>query len=114
MMRGAPSGKVSVWSHNLKSLKQFSKQSKTDALIRTSGKSVPQVCRDLDLADSVVRRWLTQPEIEHGRRAGLTTAEREELNKLRKEVRVLREERDILKQPQPTSLGRRPGENCGP
>jgi transposase len=62
-----------------------------------SGKSVPQVCRDLDLVESVVRRWLTQAEIDDGRREGLTTAEREELSKLRKEVRVLREERDILK-----------------
>jgi transposase len=55
------------------------------------------VCRDLDLADSVVRPWLTHAEIDDGRRAGLTTAEREELSKLRREVRVLREERDILK-----------------
>lgn len=82
-----------------KSRRQFSKQFKAEtvALIRTSGKSVPQVCRDLDLAESVVRRWLTQAEIDDGRREGLTTAEREELSKLRKEVRVLREERDILK-----------------
>jgi len=82
-----------------KSRRKFSKQFKTEtvALIRTSGKSVPQVCRDLDLAESVVRRWLTQADIDDGRREGLTTAEREELSKLRKEVRVLREERDILK-----------------
>ena len=79
--------------------RQFSKQFKAEtvALIRTSGKSVPQVCRDLDLAESVVRRWLSQAEIDEGRREGLTTAEREELTRLRKEVRVLREERDILK-----------------
>src|SRR3982074_320324 len=79
--------------------RQFSKQFKAEtvSLIRSSGKSVPQVCRDLDLAESVVRRWLAQAEIDEGRREGLTTAEREELGKLRKEVRVLREERDILK-----------------
>ena len=82
-----------------KTRRQFSKQFKAEtvALIRTSGRSVPQVCRDLDLAESVVRRWVTQAEIDEGRREGLTTAEREELSKLRKEVRVLREERDILK-----------------
>jgi len=92
--------------------RQFSKQFKAETvgLIRSSGKSVPQVCRDLDLAESVVRRWIAQADIDDGRREGLTTAEREELAKLRKEVRVLREERDILKKPQPTSLGRRPGE----
>jgi transposase len=82
-----------------KTRRQFSKQFKAEtvSLIRSSGKSVPQVCRDLDLAESVVRRWLAQAEIDEGRREGLTTAEREELAKLRKEVRVLREERDILK-----------------
>jgi transposase len=82
-----------------KSRRQFSKQFKAEtiALIHSSGTSVPHVCRDLDLAESVVRRWLAQAEIDDGRREGLTTAEREELAKLRKEVRVLREEREILK-----------------
>ena len=82
-----------------KTRRQFSKQFKAEtvALIRSSGKSVPQICRDLDLAESVVRRWVAQAEIDEGRREGLTTAEGEELTKLRKEVRVLREERDILK-----------------
>ena len=82
-----------------KTRRQFSKQFKAEtvALIRGSGKSVPQVCRDQDLAESVVRRWIAQVEIDEGRREGLTSAEREELSKLRKEVRVLREERDILK-----------------
>ena len=44
--------------------RQFSKQFKAEtiALIHSSGKSVPQVCRDLDLAESVVRRWLAQAE----------------------------------------------------
>ena len=82
-----------------KTRRQFSRQFKAEtvALIRSSGKSVPQVCRDLDLAESVVRRWLAQADIDDGRREGLTTAEREELTKLRRENRVLREERDILK-----------------
>jgi transposase len=45
-----------------------------------------------------VRRWVTQAEIDDGRRGGsLITAEREELSRLRRENRVLREERDILK-----------------
>ena len=62
-------------------------KSETVGLIRSSGKSIPQVCRDLDVAESVVRRWVAQAEIYEGRREGLTTAEREELTKLRKEVR---------------------------
>jgi transposase len=82
-----------------KSRRQFSKQFKAEtvALLRSSSKSVAQVCRDLDLSETAVRRWLAQAEIDSGHREGLTTAEREELGQLRKEVRVLREERDILK-----------------
>ena len=66
-------------------------------LCRTSGKTIAQVCRDLDLTETAVRRWVAQAEIDAGRRAGLTTEERAELAALRKENRVLREERDILK-----------------
>ena len=82
-----------------KTRRQFSKQFKAETigLIQSSGKSVPQVCRDLDLAESVVRRWLAQAQIDAGQRDGLTTAEHEEMLRLRREVRVLREERDILK-----------------
>jgi transposase len=67
--------------------RQFSKQFKAEtvALIRSSGKSVPQISRDLGVAESVVRRWLAQADIDAGRREGLTTAEREELTKLRRE-----------------------------
>ena len=64
---------------------------------RPSGKSVGEVCRELDLAETAVRRWVVQAEIDGGRRDGLTTTEREELSRLRHENRVLREERDILK-----------------
>jgi transposase len=78
--------------HQHRTRRQFSKQFKTEtvALIRSSGKSVPQVCRDLGLAESVVRRWVAQAEIDESRREGLTTAEREELTMLRKEVRAAR------------------------
>jgi len=64
---------------------------------RTGGKSVGQVCRDLDLTETAVRRWVAQAEIDSGQRAGLTTEERAELAQLRRENRILREERDILK-----------------
>jgi transposase len=72
-------------------------KAQTVELIRTSGKSVGEVCRDLDLTETAVRRWVAQADIDAGRRDGLTTAEREELSRLRRENRVLREERDILK-----------------
>ena len=66
-------------------------------LCRTSGKSIAQVCRDLGLGETAVRRWIAQAEIDTGRRPGLTTEEHAELVALRKENRVLREERDLLK-----------------
>ncbi len=71
-------------------------KAQTVDLVLSSGKSVGEVCRDLDLTETAVRRWLAQAEVDAGRRDGLTTAEREELGHLRREVRVLRQERDIL------------------
>jgi transposase len=60
----------------------------TVELLRTSGKSVGEICRDLDLTETAVRRWLAQADVDEGRRDGLTTAERDELARLRRENRV--------------------------
>lgn len=67
------------------------------ALFRTTDKSVAQIAKELDLTPSAVQRWVTQAEVDAGNREGLTTNEREELAYLRRENRILREERDILK-----------------
>lgn len=67
------------------------------ALFRTTDKSVAQIAKELDLTPSAVQRWVTQAEVDAGNREGLTTTEREELAYLRRENRILREERDILK-----------------
>ncbi|EQD47372.1 Transposase IS3/IS911 [mine drainage metagenome] len=77
----------------------FTDEYKTEVveLCRSSGKSVTDVARDLGITRTVVRRWVLQAEIDDGRRPGLTTEEHQELVGLRKENRVLREERDILK-----------------
>ncbi len=66
-------------------------------LCRASGKSIAQVARDLGLGETAVRHWVAQAEIDAGRKPGLTTDERAELAALRKENRVLREERDLLR-----------------
>ena len=50
----------------------------------------------MDLSETAVRRWVEQAAIDGGERDGLTTDEREELRRLRRENRVLREEREIL------------------
>lgn len=82
-----------------RSRRSFTKEFQKDAvdLVRSNGASVTQVARDLDLTESSLRRWVHQAEVDEGVKDGLTTQEREDLGKLRKEVRVLREERDILK-----------------
>jgi len=67
------------------------------ALYRTTDKSVAQIAKELDLTESAVARWVAQAETDEGKREGLTTSEREELAYLRRENRVLREERDVLK-----------------
>jgi transposase len=67
-------------------------------LVRESGKSAYQIARDLGVSEQSLRTWVKQTDLDAGRRAdGLTTEEREELRRLRREVRILREERDILK-----------------
>ncbi len=69
------------------------------ALMRKTGKTAGQVARDLDLTETSVRAWLRQADIDEGKgpAGALTTAEREELAALKREVKTLRLERDILK-----------------
>jgi transposase len=67
------------------------------ALVRQGERSLPTICREMDLSETAVRRWVEQAAIDAGDKDGLTTEEREELRRLRRENRVLREERDILK-----------------
>ena len=67
-------------------------------LIRTTGKTVGQVTSELDLTETAVREWVKRADLDAGRRSdGLTTAERDELRRLGREVRELREEREILR-----------------
>jgi transposase len=81
-----------------RSRRKFTKEFKAEtvALIRRSGKSIAEVCREMGLPESSVHRWLAQDDIDRGQRDGLTTAERDELAPLRRELRVVREERDVL------------------
>src|SRR5918911_750785 len=67
-------------------------------LIRSGAKSIRGLSRDLGVSDQTLRNWLRQGNLDAGRRTdGLTTAEGEELRRLRAENRTLRMERDLLK-----------------
>ena len=67
------------------------------ALARRGDHSIAQISRDMDLVESVISRWVVQAEVDEGRLPGMTSAEHEEITSLRRRVRVLEEEREILK-----------------
>jgi len=67
-------------------------------LVRLTGKSKAQVAKDLGISDVSLRNWIKQAERDEGKRAdGLSSDEREELRRLRRENQTLRMEREILK-----------------
>ena len=78
---------------------QYPPEFKAEAvqLVHSSGRSVSQIAKDLGVSGNSLRTWVKQAEIDQGEREGLTTEEREELNRLRREVKILRQEKEILK-----------------
>jgi transposase-like protein len=68
-------------------------------LAKAGDRSIGQVAKDLDLAETVLRAWIKREDIDagHGPPEALTTAERDELQRLRREVKRLEMEREILK-----------------
>ena len=80
--------------------RQFSEEFKAGAvrLVIEEGKTVGAVARELDLTGSALAGWVRQAHAERTKgKSGLMREEREELARLRKENRILAEERDILK-----------------
>lgn len=62
-----------------------------------AGRSLASLSKEFGVTDMSIRNWLRQADLDAGRRSdGLTTEEKQELARLRKEVARLREERDIL------------------
>ncbi len=74
-------------------------KNETVKLIRESNRSEGEICRELDLTETAVRRWLKQADVDDGKgpSGALTTIELEELRRLRREVCELLQEREILK-----------------
>ena len=80
--------------------RSFTEEFKAGAvrLVLDEGKSVSQVGRDLDVAQSVIGNWVKQARADRSQgKTGLTTEERAELARLRREVKDLRLQRDLLK-----------------
>ncbi len=72
-----------------------------------SGRSVEALAREFEPSSGAIRNWVKQADLDEGRRSdGLTTEEREELRRLRRENKRLRMEQEILKKPPPGLLGR--------
>jgi len=68
-------------------------------LVRVSDQEhpIPGIAREIGVCDGTLRNWLNQEEIDSGQREGLTTQEKEELRRLRREVKTLRQEKEILR-----------------
>jgi len=67
-------------------------------LVREGERPIAQIAHDLGIAESCLRRWIKQAELDSGQRDdGLTTNEREELRRLRRENARLKQEKEILR-----------------
>jgi transposase len=79
--------------------RSFTPEFKADIVerCRAGDRTVAQVARDFDLTETAVRKWVAQAEIDAGKRDGLTSDEREELSRLRRENRRLQADVDLLK-----------------
>lgn len=66
-------------------------------LALSSDLSIREIAEDLNVSQQSLRNWVAQAQIDAGEKQGVTSEERAELRRLRRENRVLREERDILK-----------------
>jgi transposase len=77
----------------------YSQEFKREAvqLLKTSGRSIPQLADELGCSPQSLRNWSRQIDVDEGKTEGLSSNERDELRRLRREVKVLAEEREILK-----------------
>jgi transposase len=79
--------------------RQFTAEFKRDAveLVRTSGRPIAEIARELGVYDSTLGNWVRQDRIDRGQAEGLSSDERARLRDLERENTKLRMERDLLK-----------------
>ena len=79
--------------------RQFTAEFKRDAveLVRTSGRPIAVIARELGIYDSTLGNWVRQDRIDHGQQDGLSSDEQARLRALERENAKLRMERDLLK-----------------
>jgi transposase len=79
--------------------RQFTEEFKRDAveLVRTSGRPIAQIARELGVYDSTLGNWVRQDRIDRGEAEGLTSEERARLRQLEADKARLRMERELLK-----------------
>lgn len=79
----------------------FTDEQKAEAvrIVGQSGKSISQVAKEMGLTESALRKWVKQAKIDHQSdpQGQLTSAERQELNELRRDLKRIQMERDFLK-----------------
>jgi transposase len=77
----------------------YSKEFRQEAvrLLRSSDRSVPQLAKELGVSQGSLRNWAGQRDVDDGQAVGLTSDERDELCRLRRENKLLGEEREILR-----------------
>jgi transposase len=79
--------------------REFTAEFKRDAveLVRTTGRPIAHIARDLGIYDSTLGNWVRQDAIDRGEREGISTEERARLAELERDNTRLRMERDLLK-----------------
>ncbi len=101
MARDSRAGGVPRWQRRRGSggISRRSTRPEVVELLRKSGKTAGQISGDLGLTETSVRAWVRQAEIDEGKgpAGALTSAEREEFTAMKRELKTLRLERDILK-----------------
>jgi transposase len=105
VLRGSDAAQFAIWEMRLRgtihskgaSEIQRGVQAEVVALVRPAGKSIGVMSRDLNRSETAAREWVNRADVDGGKCNGVTTAEREELSLLRRQVRVLEKEHTICK-----------------